>query len=79
LRETDAARVDHREFEQAARGKRFDMDKAGDGIGDGTAGIGAGRQERRVRRINRNVHFRSNALDYPRINLPVEGYDPPLS
>jgi hypothetical protein len=62
----------------AARGKRFDMGKAGGGIGDRTAGIGAGRHERRVGRINRNVHLRTYAFDDPRINLPVEGLRPAI-
>jgi hypothetical protein len=68
--EIDAARVDHRKFEQAALGEGFDVGESGRAIC-----IGARRQRRWG---TTDVHMTANALD----DAPVDqskGCGPPLS
>ena len=76
LREVDAAGVDHGKFEQAARGKRLDMGEPVRGVRKVGRPIDVGGLDRRIGRINGNVHLLANALDDARIDLPVEGLRP---
>ena len=70
LREIDAAGIDHRELQQAARGQRLDMGKARGGFVGQRADADAGRRDRG---IDGHIDLGADALDDARIDLPVEG------
>ena len=49
------------------------MGESNRGTHDGKTGVEVGCHDRRIGRIDWNVHLAANALDDARVNLPVEG------
>jgi hypothetical protein len=69
-REIDAARVDEREFDQAAFDQRFDMGIASGYVRKSDIAV---RRERRVGGIDGDVHLIANTFDDARVHLPIVG------